>query len=63
MYWTSLTVQKEIVPATHLYYPKRVGSSPYNVTIDKGPTIASEVTATAAGIESAVAGKLSYIKI
>ena len=33
MYWTSLSIPKQVIPPIYLYYPKRVGLSPYNITI------------------------------
>ncbi len=63
LYWTSLSRPKEIIPPVYLYYPKRVAASPYNIVINKGPSIAITSTAYGDGLKSATAGKLAYIHI
>lgn len=42
-----------------MYYPQRVAASPYTVTVQFGPTIASSVTAYGDGLSTAIAGKRS----
>ena len=63
LYWSSLSVPKEIVPSSALYYPRYVGASPYQVTISTGPSVDSKSTASGTGLSSGVAGKLSQFQI
>lgn len=63
LFWTSLSIPKEIIPAKYLYYPKRVASSPYNIEITKGPSIADQTTSYGGGLTDAVVGKLHEIYI
>ena len=63
LYWSSLSVPKEIVPSSALYYPRYVGASPYQVTVSTGPSVASKSTASGTGLSSGVAGKLSQFQI
>lgn len=61
--WTSLSRPKEIIPPIYMYYPERVASSPYSITVNYGPSDATETDAYGDGLTSAIAGKLSYIYI
>lgn len=61
--WTSLSNPKQIISPVSVYYPTRVGSSPYDIIINNGPSTAAQCTATGEGLETATAGKLSYISI
>lgn len=63
LYWTSISRPKEVIPPVYLYYPRRVGSSPYNIAISKGPSIAMMTDAYGDGLTKATAGKLAYIYI
>ena len=63
LYWSSLSVPKEIVPSSALYYPRYVGASPYQVTVSTGPSVASKSIASGTGLSSEVAGKLSQFQI
>ena len=63
LYWTSLSIPKEIISPIYLYYPVRVAYSPYNVALNHGPSIPVECTATSDGLVNATVGKLSYIYI
>lgn len=63
LYWTSLSIPKEIIPAKYLYYPRRVGLSPYNIDITKGPSIADTTTSYGGGLTDAVVGKLQEIYV
>jgi Filamin/ABP280 repeat len=63
LYWTAISRPKEIIPPVYLYYPRRVGASPYNILITKGPSIASMTDAYGKGLTDAIAGKLAYINI
>lgn len=62
-YWTSLSRPKEIIPPVYLYYPRRVAASPYNIVINRGPTIADTSEASSEGLSRATAGKLASIYI
>ena len=46
-----------------MYFPIRVASSPYDIVINFGPSIATMCTAYGDGLKEAIAGKLSYIYI
>ena len=46
-----------------MYYPRYVGSSPYQITVSTGPSVASKSTASGAGLTSGIAGKLSQFQI
>lgn len=63
LYWSSLSIPKEIIPSSNLYYPRYVGSSPYQVTADTGPSISNKCTASGDGLEFATVGKLASIDI
>jgi len=41
----------------------RVGASPYNVVINKGPSIASNTIAFGDGLQKATSGKIAYFSI
>lgn len=57
--WTSLSVPRQIISPDYIYYPQRVGASPYNIVVTNGPSIAEKCTASGDGLTNAVAGKLS----
>jgi hypothetical protein len=61
--WTSLSFPKGVISPKYLYYPQRVGSSPYDITINFGPSVADQSTAVGDGLTAAIAGKLSFIYI
>ena len=63
LYWSSVSVPKQIIPRSYLYYPRYVGSSPYKVTVIEGPTLASKSTATGKGLSQATVGKLAEIDL
>jgi hypothetical protein len=63
LYWTSQKIPKEIISPVYLYYPMRVGASPYNVVINKGPSIASNTIAFGEGLQKATSGKIAYFSI
>ena len=63
LYWSSLSIPKAIIPSTALYYPRYVGSSPYQITVSTGPSVASKSTASGAGLTSGIAGKISQFQI
>jgi hypothetical protein len=63
LYWTSLSIPKEIVPTVYLYYPQYVGLSPYQVNVLFGPSIPSMCTATGQGLFYATVGKLATINL
>lgn len=63
LYWSSLSIPKAIIPSTSLYYPRYVGSSPYQVTVSTGPSVASKSTASGAGLTTGIAGKLAQLEI
>lgn len=46
-----------------MYYLERVAASPYQITVNFGPSIASMSDAYGDGISSAVAGKLTDLFI
>lgn len=61
--WTSLSFPKGVISPKYLYYPERVGSSPYDIVINFGPSSADQSTAVGDGLSKAIAGKLSTIFI
>lgn len=63
LYWSSLSVAKTIIPSTYLWYPKNIASSPYEVTVSQGSTVAGLSYASGTALASAVAGKLQTITI
>jgi hypothetical protein len=63
LFWSSLSLQNQIVPRAWLNSPEYVGSSPYRVVVDAGPSVASECTATGDGLSTATAGKIAEIDI
>ena len=63
LYWSSLSLPKEIIPTNYLYYPRYVGSSPYQVTVNPGPSIPSKSTASGDGLSQATVGMLAVIDI
>ena len=40
LYWSSLSIAKEIIPSRYLYSAKHVASSPYEVSVIQGSTVA-----------------------
>ena len=63
LYWTSLTIPKQVISPVQVYYPVRVGGGPFNVTVLFGPSDASLSTAAGNGLFFATAGKLSTINL
>jgi hypothetical protein len=61
--WVSLSVPRELVPPTLVYYPERVGGSVLQLAIGPGPSIPSRCTAEGDGLTWAVAGKHSYFYV
>ena len=58
-----MSIPKQIIPSTNLYYPEYVGESPYDITVESGPSIASKSTAEGEGLYKATVSKLSEIII
>jgi hypothetical protein len=60
--WLSMSIMRQVIPPTSLYYSQRLGTGVYPVQILSGPSISGKST-----IEyketSLVAGKLSYVDI
>ena len=63
LYWSSISLPKEIIPINYLYYPRYVGSSPYQVTVNPGPSIPNKSTASGDGLSKATVGILAKIDI
>ena len=63
IYWTSLSIPKQLIPSSQIYYLERVGSSEYPITVNFGPSIASMSDAYGDGLSTATAGKLAYLFI
>lgn len=63
LFWSSLSIPKEIIPTVYLYFPQYVDASPYQVTVNTGPTIPEKSTATGLGLYEATVGKISYIDL
>lgn len=63
LFWSSLSIPKQIIPTLYFYFPEYVDDSPYQVTVLTGPTIPSKSTATGLGLYEATVGKVSEIDI
>lgn len=63
MYWTSLSIPKQIIPTVYLYYPQYVDLSPYQVNVLFGPSIPNQCTASGPGLFSATVGKLTHVDL
>ena len=44
--WESAFQSKQVVPSKHLYYERKVASSPYTTDVDYAPAVASTTTHT-----------------
>ena len=51
--WTSLSIPKNVISPVYMYYPTRVGASPYPIIIDNGPSKASKCNAYGDGLSAA----------
>ena len=58
--WVALSVPREAVPPTRVYYPARMASGAIPVVIARGPSIASACTAEGEGLTLSTAGKRAF---
>lgn len=58
--WVSLSVPRDVVPPTRVYYPERMAAGAIPLLIALGPTIASACTAEGDGLTESTAGKRAF---
>jgi hypothetical protein len=63
MEWVSVSLNRQVIPPTNLYYPIRVTPGIIKLAIGSGPTISSRSTAYGDGLYFSTAGKLSTFNI
>ena len=63
LYWSSISTPKEVISPSNLYYVEYITTTPIDVVVTEGPTIAPKSTAVGDGLTTAQVGKLSTIQL
>jgi hypothetical protein len=58
--WLSMSIMRQVIPPTSLYYSQRLGMGDYPVQISPGPSIPG-ISSIESKETSLVAGKLSHV--
>ena len=61
--WVSLSLPREVVPPTRVYYPERITPGALTLEVLKGPSIATQCSSEGEALTRSTAGKRAYFYV